>query len=65
MAKLTEAEARRVCEALGMDPDMKMYCKAADWPGFPTIPNPFGAGDFARVPTWRIAQRAAAEGGEK
>lgn len=65
MAKLTEAEARRVCEALGEDPDRKHHAYASKWPGFPTTPNPLGLEDFALVPAWRIAQRAAEEGGEK
>ena len=28
-------------------------------------PNPIGEGDIARVPLWRIVQRAAAEGGSR
>lgn len=62
MADLTEAEARRVCEAVYVPPDAELVRDAALWPGFPTMLNPFGVGHFAHVPAWRIVQRAAAEG---
>ena len=48
MAKLTEQQARRVCEALGVPPDAA---------------HPVGkkAGEIVWEPAWRIAQRAAEE----
>lgn len=65
MAEITEAQARRICEAVYVPPDAALVQDAALWPGFPTMLSPFGPGYFARVPAWRIVQRAAAEGGEK
>lgn len=62
MAEITEEAARRICEAIYVPPDGALVQSASLWPDFPTMPNPFGAGYFARVPAWRIVQRAAAEG---
>lgn len=61
MAKLTEAEARRVCKALGRDPDAIVHEPADQWPGHPTDVGLFGDRLWARVSAWRIAQRAAEE----
>ena len=40
-------------------------CDAEGPLAWSTCPNPIGEGDIARVPLWRIVQRAAAEGGSR
>lgn len=64
MAKLTEAEARRVCEAVYFGASQEeRWQSAADWPGYPTHVSPIDGELICRVPLWRIAQRAAEEEG--
>lgn len=56
MAKLTEQQARRVCEALRIDPD-RMF-----WPRPVSADHSALAAAFnSGAPAWRIAQRAAEE----
>jgi hypothetical protein len=57
--KLTEAQARRVCEALGYQPDGVRYRAAEDWPDCKQAEGWYA--DLVEVPTWRIVQRAAEE----
>ena len=65
MAEITEAQARRICEAVYYGASREdRWQNAVDWPEYPAHPNPIGEGDIARVPLWRIVQRAAAEGGD-
>lgn len=57
--KLTEAQARRICAALGRLPTTTTWAPASQWPKSPrSTVNP----DIALVPLWRIVQRAAEEG---
>lgn len=74
MAKLTEQQARRVCEALDINPDEVRFTPAelAELGG-PTVslgeavkrategPRNFTASPRLGAPAWRIAQRAAEE----
>ena len=62
MAEITEAQARRICEALGVAPDFRMVVERRQ-----RMPALGGAIELSLVvmPAWQVAQRAAAEGGEK
>lgn len=56
LAGLTEAQARRICEALGADPDLRVAWEA---PG-PLAPDGTPAGIVCSDdPAWRIVQKAA------
>lgn len=74
MPELTEAQARRICEAVYVPPDLKIVRYRAPgapdkWPDIPHEGVDYGEerrGYLKQyVPYWRIVQRAAAEGGEK
>lgn len=59
--KPTEAQARRICEALGRDPDDVRTMVASDWPGWKARESAVFAYPVADIPLWRIVQRAAEE----
>ena len=66
MAEITEAQARRICEAVYYGASREeRWQSAAEWPGYPAHPSPIDCEPICKVPLWRIVQRAAAEGGEK
>lgn len=58
MAKLTEAEARRICAKLGIWPD---HCIIVHEPA----PALGGVLVRAELPAWEVVQRAAQGGGDE
>ena len=63
MAEISEKQARRVCEALSVDPDGPRYRSAEDWLDCKQARG--WREGVVEVPSWRVVQRAAAEAEEQ